>query len=195
MDFKKIVKTRYATKSFNGKQLLENQISDLLEIVKYSASSFGLQPYKIVVVSDKEKKEKLQEASWNQPQVGSSSHVLVFCAYPDYEKRIGQYDEMIGKSAPDYIKMMRDMLGSKDEQAILSWATNQTYLAVGNALNGAKSLGFDSCPMEGFDPKAASEILNLPAELKPVVLVPVGIANDEPRAKVRYSDEELFIQQ
>jgi len=193
MEFIDIVKKRYAAKSFTGELLAEEKVNELLELIKYSASSFGLQPYKIVIVKDTDMKAKLQGAAYNQIQVGTASHVLVMCAYTDYEKRIAQYDAMIGNKAPEYIQMMKNMLGANDSAAITIWAKHQTYIALANALNGATALGFDSCPMEGFDAKAFSEILALPEELVPTIVVPIGIANDEPKPKIRYSDEELFI--
>lgn len=194
MEFSEIVKKRYATKKFDGTTLPQEKVDALLEIIKLSASSFGLQPYKINIVTDDTTREKLQAAAWNQPQITTCSHLLVFCAYKDAKKRIDQYEEMIGKeTAPDYIGMMRGTLESKKEEDVLAWAKNQTYIAVGNAINGAKSLGFDSCPMEGFDAKAFKEILELDETLEPCVLVPIGIAADEPRPKIRYPNEELFI--
>jgi nitroreductase len=72
----------------------------------------------------------------------------------------------------------------------LAWSQAQTYLALGNALNGAKALGFDSCPMGGFDPKEFSRILAIPP-LVPVMLCPVGYAADRPMPKVRFKKEEI----
>jgi len=73
----------------------------------------------------------------------------------------------------------------------LSWAQRQVYIALGNALNGAKSLGFDSCPMEGFDPAKYAEILALPKHIVPTVLCPIGFAVDTPHPKIRFSDITL----
>jgi nitroreductase len=78
---------------------------------------------------------------------------------------------------------------TKEQQA--AWSQAQTYLALGNAINGAKSLGFDSCPMGGFDPKAYSRILKIPAHLTPVMLCPIGYAADKPGAKIRFPLSEI----
>lgn len=74
----------------------------------------------------------------------------------------------------------------------LAWAQHHVFLAIGNALNGAKSLGFDSCPMGGFDPKEYSRILGLPAHLVPTMLCPIGYAADNPKPKWRFKKEDIF---
>ncbi len=75
----------------------------------------------------------------------------------------------------------------------LAWSQAQTYLALGNALNGAKSLGFDSCPMTGFDPAAFSRLLAIPDPLVPVILCPIGYAADSPGPKRRFSLEDILV--
>jgi nitroreductase len=78
---------------------------------------------------------------------------------------------------------------TREQQA--AWSQAQTYLALGNALNGAKSLGFDSCPMGGFDPKAYSRILKIPTHLTPVMLCPIGYAADKQGPKIRFPRSEI----
>jgi nitroreductase/dihydropteridine reductase len=73
-----------------------------------------------------------------------------------------------------------------------AWSQAQTYLALGNALNGAKALGFDSCPMGGFDSKEFIRILMIPAPLTPVMLCPVGYAADKPMPKIRFPREDII---
>ncbi|MAF35910.1 NAD(P)H-dependent oxidoreductase [archaeon] len=198
MEFKEIVETRYATKRFDGQVLSGEKIDQLLEIIRMSASSFGLQPYVIKIVTDDAVKKELMPASFGQEQITTCSHLLVFCANLDVKGRIDEYAKLMGKSGVPqenimpYIDVMKKFEAGLDEQGKLSWAQRQTYIAVGNAINGAKSLGFDSCPMEGFDPKAYSEILKLPENLIPSVLVTVGYAADEPKPKLRYPKHVLF---
>ena len=79
------------------------------------------------------------------------------------------------------------------EEQKLSWSQRQAFLALGNALNGAKSLGFDSCPMEGFDPKEYAKILGLPGNLVPTALCPIGYASDKPNPKLRFPKDEVFV--
>lgn len=198
MSFKDIVMARYATKKFDGKKIDQKKVNELLELIRYAASSFGLQPWKIKIVADQETKDKLQAASWNQPQIGTSSHVLVFCANTDVDGLIGKYESYMKKAgAPEdlikgYISMMRGWASALDDAKRLSWAQRQTYIAMGNALNGAKSLGFDSCPMEGFSPDEYTKILHLPKGIVPTVVVPIGFAADTPKPKLRFTKEEIF---
>lgn len=198
MSFKQIVMERYATKQFDGRKIPQSKVDELLEIIRYAPSSFNIQPWKIIVVTDDEMKEKLSPASWHQKQITTCSHLLVFCANKDITRNIDLLEkEMVRDAAkPEnikgYIQMMRDFEKGLSENEKLSWAQRQTYLALGNALNGAKSLGFDSCPMEGFDPKEFSKILNLPSNLVPTALCPIGYAADSQKEKLRFSKEEVF---
>lgn len=198
MEFKEIVKSRYATKKFDGKQIPKEKVDALLELIRMAPSSFGLQPYKILVISDKKIKEKLSPATWNQPQITSCSHLLVFCANTDIKPHIDKYERMMEdakmpeENVRSYVGMMKGFEEALSGEHKLSWAQRQAYIAVGNAVNGAKSLGFDSCPMEGFSPEEYSGILKLPKNIIPSALVAVGYAADEQNPKIRYSKEELF---
>jgi len=199
MEFNEIVKKRYATKKFNGKKIPEDKLNELLEIIRYAASSFGLQPYAIKVIADKETKEKLLDASWKQPQITTCSHLLVFCADTNIKSHIDLYEQMMKdagipeENIKSYIGIMQGFEEGLSKEKKLTWAQRQTYIAVGNAINGAKSLGFDSCPMEGFLPEEYSKLLNLPENLVPTALVTIGYAADEPKPKIRFPKEKLFI--
>jgi len=198
MEFKDIVKKRYATKKFDGRKIPQEKVDELLEIIRMSASSFGLQPWKIKIIEDLELKEKLLPVSWNQPQITTCSHLLVFCANTDIEGNIAKYGKIMNESglADEKIKnstsYMLKSMENKDDMQRLHWAQRQVYLAVANAINGAKSLGFDSCPMEGFQPEEYSKILELPINLVPTTLVTIGYAADEPNKKLRFSKEDMF---
>lgn len=189
---------RYATKKFDGKKIPEGKLHELLEIIRYSASSFGLQPWKIKVVSDQKLKDELMAASWGQPQVGTASHVLVFCADTDISPLIGRLENLLiangasKESLKGYVDIMRNFEKGMPADAKLAWAQKQAYIALGNALNGAKSLGFDSCPMEGFEPAKYSEILGLPKNLVPTLVCPVGYAADKPHQKARFPAKDVF---
>ena len=199
MEFEKIVNERYATKLFDGRKLSESKVNKLLDIIRYAPSSFNIQPWKVIVITDKTLKEKLSPASWNQAQITSCSHLLVFCANKDIAGNINKLEKLMidagynPKDVKNSIDMMKQFEKSLSDEQKLSWAHRQTYLALGNALNGAKSLGFDSCPMEGFDPASYSKILNLPDNLVPTALCPIGYAEDNPQPKLRFPKEEVFV--
>jgi nitroreductase len=198
MNFKEIVMKRYATKSFDGRTIPEEKFRELEEIIRHSASSYNLQPWKFVIVRDKETKEKLLPFAWNQPQITTCSHLIVMCADTDLESKIKKLEEKLVESGvpkekiDSLIEVISGFVKSMSKSQRLVWAQKQVYIALSNAINGAKELGFDSCPMEGFVPKDFSKILKLPKHIVPTVVVPVGYANDTPRPKIRFSRDEVF---
>jgi nitroreductase len=197
MEFMKIVMSRYATKKFDGKKISEKKIDELLEMVRFAPSALNLQPWKIKLVTDQKTKDLLKPAAFNQEQVTTCSHLLVFCADPDYDSLIKRLGALLKKSGvpAETQKMITGMAAGfaspMSPEQRLAWSQAQTYLALGNALNGAKALGFDSCPMGGFDPKEFSRILKIPSPLVPTMLCPVGYAADKPMQKVRFAKEDI----
>jgi len=198
MEFKEIVMKRYATKKFDGKKIEQKKVDELIELIRMSASSYGIQPYKIKVISDLKTKEALAPVSWNQAQITTCSHLLVFCANSDIKSHIALLEKAMIKNGAKkeaikgYIDMMYGFEAKLTDDQRLTWAQRQAYLALGNAVNGAKSLGFDSCPMEGFDPDGYSKILKLPKNIVPTALCTIGYAADTPMPKVRLSKEDIF---
>ena len=198
MEFADIVMSRYATKKFDGRKIPEAKINELLEMVRFAPSALNMQPWKIKVVTDQKIKELLKPIAFDQEQVTSCSHLLVFCADPDYESLIKKLATLMKKSgAPEEMQKMVIGMANQFTQPMskeqkLAWSQAQVYLALGNALNGAKALGFDSCPMGGFDPKEFSRILKIPAPLVPTMLCPLGYAADKPMPKARFAKEDII---
>lgn len=198
MEFRQIVMARYATKKFDSKKIPEKKVDELLELVRFAPSALNLQPWKIKVVTDQKTKEQLKPAAFNQEQITTCSHLLVFCADPDYERLIKKLGALLTKSGLSeemqtmITGMAADFVKPMSPEQKLAWSQAQTYLALGNALNGAKSLGFDSCPMGGFDPKEFSRILKIPPPLVPVMLCPIGYAADKPMPKIRFVKEDII---
>lgn len=195
MEFKDIVMSRYATKKFDGRKIPESKINELLEMVRFAPSALNLQPWKIKVITDQKTKELLKPAAFDQEQVSTCSHLLVFCADPDYDSLIRRLGTLLS-GAPEemqerVIAMAVQFTRPMSPEQKLAWSQAQTYLALGNALNGAKSLGFDSCPMGGFDPGEFSRILKIPPPLVPTMLCPVGYAADRPMQKMRFAKEDI----
>ena len=197
MEFADIVMSRYATKKFDGRTIPDTKINELLELVRFAPSALNLQPWKIKVVTDQNIKEQLKPAAFDQEQITTCSHLLVFCADPDYDNLIRRLGVLLKKSGVSQ-EMQERVIGMAIQftkpmspEQKLAWSQAQTYLALGNALNGAKSLGFDSCPMGGFDPKEFSRILKVPPPLVPTMLCPVGYAADKPMQKLRFPKEDI----
>ena len=198
MDFETIVKSRFAVKKFDGKIIPQEKIDQLFELIRLAPSSFNIQPWVVKVVTDQKVKDQLMAAAHNQSQVGSCSHLLVFCANTDVDGCITLLEQTMIKNGAQadkikgYIDMMRGFEEGLSAEHKLSWAQRQVYIALAHALLGAKSLGFDSCPMEGFNPEEYSRILVLPSHIVPSVVCPIGYAADSPQTKLRLKDEDVF---
>jgi nitroreductase len=200
VEFIDIVRNRHAVRQYEPKAVPEETIRELLEMIRYSVSAINLQPWKIKVVSDQETKEKLLPVSFNQPQITGCSHLLVLCADTDYPAIIAKLDAAVATTgAPDEIRafvigMATDVASRMTPEQQLQWSKEQVYIALGNALNGAYSLGLGACPMTAFDPAEYSRILDLPGTVVPTVLVSVGYpAGDPPAAKLRYPIDDILV--
>lgn len=175
---------RYAVKKFDPERLLPREEIDILKKgFNLTATSYGLQPIKMVVVHNKEIQQQLVPFSFNQKQVGQASHVLVLCiekkidpeyitAYFERVSTIRGTDQSI--LDPYRKELVRDF-SSRNSQEIEEWARNQAYLAMGNLLTICAVRNIDSCPMEGFLPGGYDELLGLSGlGLAPVLVLPVG---------------------
>lgn len=197
---------RYATKKFNSEHHISDaDIEKLLEAIRLSASSYGLQPYHVFVITDGELRQKLKPSSWGQGQITDASHLIVFANQTDFDAQlIDGYINNVSETRnipEDGLKGYGDFMKSKllelPKDIKAEWAAKQTYLAVGNLLSAAASLKIDTCPMEGFEPKAYNEALGLTEKgLNAAVVVALGYRSEEDETqyykKVRQSKEELF---
>lgn len=175
---------RYATKSFDATKLIsEDKLNTIYEAFNLTATSYGLQPLKLVIISDKALQNDLVAASMNQQQVAQASHILVFCIETKVDKAyIENYFERVKsiRNTPDSILAdFRDFLindfENKTEEAIALWATKQAYLTMGNLMTVCAIEGIDACPMEGFEPSQYDTILDLKEKgLQSVLVMPVG---------------------
>ena len=197
---------RYATKKFDSsKKISEEDLETLLEATRLSASSYGLQPYHVIVVSDQEVKEQLKPASWGQSQITDASHIIVFANATDFgEELVDDYLSNVSatRNIPlDGLKGYSDFMKSKlidlPKESKSNWTTRQAYIAFGNLMQAAAELKIDTCPMEGFESDKYNEILGLNGkDLNAAVVLAIGYRSEEDEtqhlAKVRKSKEELF---
>lgn len=189
---------RYATKKFDGQKIDDEKIEEILEMTRFSPSALNLQPWKIKVIEDEELKRKLSPASMDQAQVTTCSHLLVFCANTDLKgnaEKIVKGMEAAGVPEENFnfFKGVLDtFLSMFSGEAMVCEAQKNVFLAALTAIFAAKSLGVDSCPMQGFDPVAYSEILELPPNLVPTIIVPLGFPADMPMPKTRFPKEDIF---
>lgn len=208
MELIKNLKWRYATKKFDPtKKVSKEDLSKLKEVIRLSASSYGLQLYKVLIIEDLEIRNKLKPVSWNQSQIVDASHLFVFCNYTDASpKAIDDFvihTSVTRKQDLQKLKVYGDFIKSKladkSNEEKTSWLKSQTYLALGNLLNACAELKIDACPMEGFEPEAYNEILGLEAQkLNAAVIAPVGYRHKEDYStsfkKVRKSMKNLFVE-
>jgi nitroreductase len=197
---------RASIKAFDAsKKLTDEQVQSLTEALRLSASSFGLQPWHFVVISDQAVKDALVEHSWNQPQVKDASHVIVLCRKEtmtdaDVDTYIKDVSETRGVPLADlegYAGMMKGFLSSRSADEIDAWTKNQVYIALGTLLTAAAVEKIDSCPMEGFIPEKYDEVLGLKEKgLKSTLVCPIGYRDENDKysqaKKVRYSEDAVI---
>ncbi len=184
MDVLEQMKWRYAVKKFDSDRILtEEKVERLKEAFNLTATSYGLQPIKMVVVGNKRLQSDLVPHSMGQQQVAQASHVLVLCIEnkidPEY---IANYFEKVKsvRGTSDAIlepfkESMVSSFSKKDVSEIREWSKNQAYLAMGNLLTVCALEEIDSCPMEGFSPEGYDQLLKLEEKgLRSVLVMPVG---------------------
>jgi nitroreductase len=199
MDFKTIVTERYNAKNFDGNRIDDARLGELFDIIRYAPSADNLQPWKIKVIGDRETMDKLVPVTlpFNQERIKTYSHLLIFCADRDLESHWRRLETALRQAgyAEEVIEHMGNvarMIMSRAPEERLNRSQWDVFLAVGNAVNGAKALGIDSSLMGGFNAKEYARILALPENLVPTLLVALGKAVDRPLPKVRFSRDEIF---
>jgi nitroreductase len=206
-NFIKNANWRYATKKFDAsKKVSAEDLTTLKEAIRLSASSYGLQPYKVIFVENPELRAQLQPSAWGQSQIVDASQLIVFANITNIgENEIDAYFKSLTETRGipmDAVQGYSDFMKSKITTLPLevrnTWTSKQTYLALGNLLNAASELNIDVTPMEGFDAAQFNEILGLDKlGLNASVVATVGYrhAEDDTQhyTKVRKSNEELFI--
>lgn len=198
---------RYATKKMDAnKKIKAEDLNFLMEAVRLSTSSYGLQPYKIFVIESEDLKEKIKPAAWNQSQVTDSSYVFVFANIENFgDQHIDEFINLMSsergidldqlKGYGDFMKMKINELTAEQKSV---WTAKQTYLALGNLLNAAAEIKVDVTPMEGFEPEKVNAILGLDSQhLNASVIATVGYRSEEDATqhykKVRKPLSELFV--
>jgi nitroreductase / dihydropteridine reductase len=203
MSFLSQLNWRYATKKFDtNRHVSDANLDQIVEAIRLTPTSFGMMPYHFYIVTNPEIKSQIQTIAWNQPQITTCSHLIVFAARTDLPTVTNEYFTLMSGGNAEaraglkgYEDMVSGFANSKDEASALAWAAKQAYIAHGFALAACAELEIDSCAMEGFDPAALGDILKLPANQKAVVLLPIGYRaeGEAPRGpKVRFAREDMF---
>ena len=211
MDIHKLVleklNWRYAAKEFDtNKKVDEETLDTLLHAINLTPTSLGLQGFK-VLVSDKESvKNTIREATFNQKQVQTCSHNIIFCIKTDIDSaHIDNYIAVMAKERnveisdlQGYKQMCIGFLNTMDDAKKLVWLKHQVYIVLGNFINTCALLGVDCCPLEGFNPLEVDRLLNLEEKnLHSVVMCPIGYRSENDTLggmkKVRFPKSETII--
>lgn len=198
---------RYATKKFDAaKKISDSDLSFLMEAIRLSSSSYGLQLYKIIVVENPAIRAQLLPHAWGQKQITDASHLIVFANQTNIgNAEIDAYVDNISltrgipvTALSGYADFMKGAINPLSEDDKNIWTSKQTYLALGNLLNAAAELKIDATPMEGFNPEKFNEILGLnQLNLNASVIAAIGYRSADDATqydkKVRKSNESLFL--
>lgn len=188
MDIIEDLNWRYATKRYINQEVPQAQIDTLLESIRLTATSLGLQPFEIYDIRSTDIREKMREAAYNQPQLTEASHVFVFAVWTQVtEEMVDQYLQFIADTRNREIsqlagfkKSIMGFLGDKSTEEIIKWSSNQAYIALGKAMVAAAQMRVDSTPMEGFNRDAVDELLGLrDKNLHAAVMLTVGYRDTE----------------
>jgi nitroreductase len=200
------LKWRYATKKYNNsKKVSSDNISKIMEAVNLSATSYGLQLYKVLNIESIEIREQLKAASWGQTQITDASHLFVFCNYAEVKDNdIDAYLQLKANTQKieigaiqGYGEFIKGKMKEKSTDEKQIWTAKQTYIALSNAISACAELKLDSTPIEGFEPETYNKILGLNKKgLMAAVVLAIGYRNEEDTTqhgiKVRKSIDKIF---
>lgn len=198
---------RYATKAFDATRTIPADLwSSLEQSLVLSPSSYGLQPWKFLVIEDPALRSELRPFSWNQSQITDASHLVVFLARrtidaADLDRLIEATstirEQPIEQLAFYRSMMQKDLVDGPRSALIDQWSTNQLYIALGTFMTAAALLGVDTCPIEGFSPPDYDRLLGLDdSPYRSAVVCAAGYRSADDKyaslAKIRYSAAELI---
>lgn len=200
--FSQAMDFRHACKIFDeSKKISDKEIREILEAGRKSPSSFGMEPWKFLVITNEELKAKLRPFCWNQPQITTCSHLVVVLAAIESlrvesgvpAKRL-QRREMPKEKFDFYIDLYAKHLKTtlESDTNTLCWSARQTYIAAANMMTCAATLGIDSCPIEGFEKERVEEILELDTKAYQLsLIIPFGYRVNEQSTQLRLELEDV----
>lgn len=188
-DLLKKLQWRYATKKMDAaKAVPQEKVERILEAIRLTATSSGLQPYEVIVVTNPGLREQIKPHAWNQNQITDCSHLLVFAAWDNYTaERINAMFDLVNDERgiknegwENYRQKLLSGYVPRDAETNYQHAARQAYIGLGTALIAAAEMGVDCTPMEGFVPEEVDQILGLRERgLRSVLLLPLGYRQPE----------------
>lgn len=180
---------RYATKKMDPSKVVpEDKVERIVEAARLAPTSSGLQPFEVIVVTNKDVRQRIQEIAWNQAQVTEGSHLLVFAAWDNYTpERINHMFDLVNEERgftnegwENYRQMLLNTYPGREPQVNFEHAARQAYIGFGMSVAQAAFEGVDATPMEGFDAAKLDEILGLKEKgLRSVTILPLGYRAQE----------------
>lgn len=183
MNLIELLNWRYATKKMNKQSVAQDKLDRILEAARLAPTSSGLQQYQVLVITNQDIKDKIRVVSWNQSTVSDCSHLLVFAAWDQYtpERINGMFDLVNDERGfknegwEAYRNQLLSKYPQQEPEVSFQHAARQAYIGLSMAMVACAEEKVDSVPMEGFDPKAVDEILNLKSRnLRSAVMLPIG---------------------
>ncbi|PHR57830.1 MAG: NAD(P)H-dependent oxidoreductase [Arcobacter sp.] len=201
-DFLEIMNFRHACKLFDEtKKISDEDIHHILEIARKSPSSFGMEAWKFLVITNDELRQKLRPLCWNQPQITTCSHLVIVLAGIDTLKvqsgvvqsqlmRRNMPKDKLDSFIELYASHLENVLNNDDN--IYQWSARQTYIAAANMMSAAANIGIDSCPIEGFEKEKVEKVLGLDtSKFQVSMLLPFGYRINEQSSQLRSSFENV----
>ncbi len=201
-DFTKAMDFRHACKVFDeNKKISDEEMHYILEAGRKSPSSFGMEAWKFLVITNEELKAKLRPFCWNQVQITSCSHLVIILAGIENAKvesgipkkrfmRREMPQETLDFYMDIYAKHLEKTLSTNEN--IYAWTSKQSYIALGNMMTAAAFVGIDSCPIEGFEKENVEEVLGLDtSKYQVAVVVPFGYRLNEQSTQLRLPFDEV----
>lgn len=199
---------RYATKRMNGQKVSPEKINSILEAIRLTPSSMGLQPYTVLLIESEELRKKMQPAAFNQPQIVEGSHVLVFAAWTnvtkeqvdEYIRQIAEVRQVPEDSLSGFRASLMNIVNTRSTEEKAEWAARQAYIAFGTAIAAAAVEKVDATPMEGFSPAQINELLGLDKlGLSSVTILALGYRDEKVdflanARKVRRPKDQLILE-
>lgn len=187
-EFTEAMRFRHACKRFRDEKIPQEQFDEILEFGRMSPSSFGMEPWRFIVVTDDALKARMRPLCWNQAQITECSHLLVIAADnesvlpgSDYVERMFKRRGLPQEALEHYLEVYKNHMTPRfhSREAVEAWTHKQCYIAAANMMTGAASLRIDSCPIEGFEKAEVERLLALEKAFSVALLVAFGFRLDE----------------
>ncbi len=199
--FIEAMKFRHACKVFNReKKIPQEQFDSMLDVVRMSPSSFGMEPWRVLVIRDENVRKALKNACWNQSQITDCSELVIFTtdnesikSDSDYVRAMFNRRGLSSEAVDNYIGVYANFLANieNDEVLLENWAAKQCYIAMANMMTYAATLSIDSCPIEGFIKDEVEAILDLEFGISAAVICAFGYRAGEQTPQLRHNIEKI----